>query len=356
MQNVRACLTELESLSTATTSESRRDILRRLSDLFLTTSEQQSESDSSVFGEVMVQVASDAGEEARVELSGCIAERPNTPRNLALSLANDTINVAKPMLEHSPVISSQDLVAIARKHGSEHSLAIAKREVLDTAVTDVLVTDGDEPVLQTLAGNEGANFSPDGYKTLVVRADTNLDINDAISQREDLPSELRGQVTDNVDRGFSQQVDVKGGLSLGDLMADGKADDDEFDPIDAYFRREIDHLHKSRCLTEDSILRFVKAKDKASTAYAISRLMGLAPRMIGRILSRGGAFAVAIIVKAVGLSRIALDGLVELFKKVGSNTAQLLSDVRMLHTAVDTRTAHKIMRFLKVRMATAAPA
>lgn len=356
MQNVRACLTELENLSTATTSESRRDILRRLSDLFLTTSEQQSESDSSVFGQVMVQVASDAGEEARVELSGRLAERPNTPRNLALSLANDTIQVAKPMLEHSPVFSSQDLVAIARKHGPEHSLAIAKREALDTTVTDVLVGDGGEPVLQTLAGNEGASFSPDGYKTLVVRADTNLDINDAISQRGDLPSELRGQVGENVERGFNEHVDVPGGLSLADLGGDAEAEDDDFDPVDAHFRREVDHLHKSGCLKEDNILRFVKAKDKASAAYAISRVMGLAPRMIGRILSQGGAFAVAIIVKAAGLTRVALDGLVELFKKEGANMAQLLSDVRMLHTAVDTQTAHKIMRFLKVRMATTAAA
>lgn len=356
MQNVRACLTELDSLSTATTSESRRAILRRLTDLFLATSEQQSESDSAVFGEVMGKVIPNAGEDARAELSGRIAERANTPRDLALSLANDTIKVAQPMLEHSPVFSSQDLVAIAQAHGPEHSLAIAKRVMLDTPVTDVLVAEGNEPVLQTLADNQGATFSGQGYKTLVERADTNLDINDAISERQDLPSDLHGQVRDNVERGFNQHIDVPGGLSLADLASNDGPGDTGFDPNTAKFRREVDHLHKSGNLSEDTILRFVKTRDKATTAYAISRLMGLAPRLIGCILARGSAFSIAIIVKAAGFTRSALDGLVDLFKIDGSNTAQVLSDIRMLHTAIDTQTAHKIMRFLKVRMATASAA
>ncbi len=358
MQNVRACLTELESLSSATTSESRRAVLRRLSDLFLTTSQQQGESDSAVFGEVIGRVASEAGEDARAELSLRIADRANTPRNLALSLANDTIAVAQPMLEHSPVLNTQDLVSIAQSQGPEYSLAIAKRRELAQPVTDVLVSKGDEPVLQTLAGNDGASFSPAGYKTLVKRADTNLEINDTISERSDLPANLRGDVRDNVERGFEQLGPSVGGLSLGDIADDISAGSDipDIDPVKSKYRREVDHLHDSGNLSEDTVLRFVRARDKESAAYAISKLMGLAPRVIGGTLACGNAFAIAIIVKAAGFTRRALDDLIDLFKAKGTNTAQILADVRMLHTAVDTPTAYKIMRFLKVRMATEAAA
>jgi len=355
MQSVQVCLSELESLSSAATSESRRALLRRLTDLFCATSELQSQSDSAVFGDAIGRVAYDVDEEARAELSKRITKRPNTPRNLALRLANDAFPVARPVLEHTASLTSQDLVSIVKSHGQEHSLAIAKRSALATAVTDVLAARGNEPVLETLAGNHGAEFSRTGFETLVKRAGTNLEINEAISERQDVPTDLWGQVKDNVETGFNEQISDIGGLSLSDIAGEvpRAAEDSGLDPSRAKYRREIDHLHDHGNLSEETVVRFAKARDKLSTAYALSKLLGLAPCLVGCTLVRGSAFAIAIIVKAGGFTRGMLDDLVNLLKSGGTFTPQLLADVRTLHTAIDRQTAQKILRFLKVRMASA---
>ena len=77
--------------------------------------------------------------EIRRKLAVRIADAPGTPRELAVLLANDEIDIASPMLLRSKVLEDVDLIEIVRTRSTQHLLAIAMRRDLSTAVADALV-------------------------------------------------------------------------------------------------------------------------------------------------------------------------------------------------------------------------
>ncbi|MBP0651520.1 DUF2336 domain-containing protein, partial [Mycobacterium tuberculosis] len=85
------------------------------------------------------------------------------------------------VLEHSPVLTDDDLVAVAQNKGQDHMVAIAKRATLTQTVTDVLVERGEGEVLNTVARNMGAQFSEDGFRQLGERAVDDPQLSEALS-------------------------------------------------------------------------------------------------------------------------------------------------------------------------------
>jgi len=80
MQNTQSCLIELEALSSETSSDKRRDVLCRVTDLFFLTAERQTADDITIFGNVMERIAYELEVEARAELSERISECDKAPR------------------------------------------------------------------------------------------------------------------------------------------------------------------------------------------------------------------------------------------------------------------------------------
>ena len=113
---------------------------------------------------------------------------PNAPRHSINMLARDHISVAAPVLAESPRLTDSDLVDIARQAGQQHLLAISGRKQLAADVTDVLVARGDRAVLRSAARNPGANFSDDGFGTLVQRGERDPTLQQVVGLRADLPA------------------------------------------------------------------------------------------------------------------------------------------------------------------------
>ena len=63
----------------------------------------------------------------RAALAARLATYHSAPRQVLLRLANDVVEVAAPILEHSPGLTPADLSAIAERHGAAHADIIAKR-------------------------------------------------------------------------------------------------------------------------------------------------------------------------------------------------------------------------------------
>ena len=94
---------------------------------------------------------------ARAELSQTLAPIANAPVEVMRQLAqDDDIAVAGPVLAQSPRLDESDLVEIAKTKGQAHLLAIAGRDGIGEAVTDVLVRRGDREVVRNVADNQSA--------------------------------------------------------------------------------------------------------------------------------------------------------------------------------------------------------
>jgi uncharacterized protein (DUF2336 family) len=181
-------VTEVEQAIASRDPARRQDTLRRLTNLFLEQEEQLQEDHVEVFDEVILRLSRDLERRARQELSEKLSAVGKAPRKVVRSLAFDLDSrIARPVLEHSSRLDEDDLVMIARARGQEHLLAISKRNTLSERVTDVLVNRGDQIVVRSVAGNEGAHFSEDGFEQLIDKSQADIELQDKLQLRHDIP-------------------------------------------------------------------------------------------------------------------------------------------------------------------------
>jgi uncharacterized protein (DUF2336 family) len=184
-------LAELEVAVKTGTPEKRAETLRRVTGLFLGQADQLNEQQIGVFDDVIVHLVKRIEAKALVQLSHTLAPVGNAPIETVRQLANhDDITVAGPVLTRSSRLSESDLIAVAKRQGQGHLLAISGRSSLSEAVTDVLVERGDSPVRHALAKNSGARFSQDGFATLVRNSKTDEGLAESLGLRLDIPFEL----------------------------------------------------------------------------------------------------------------------------------------------------------------------
>lgn len=180
-------LEDLCALAHEEAPEKRRELLLRVSDLFLSHGERYEEKHVVLFEDVISRVLDMVAEDARQEFSEKVSTDADVPRSVILRLAHDTEAVAQPVLRHATQLTDADLVALAKEKGDGHRLAIAERKTLAEAVTDVLVKKGSPKVVATVAGNQGARFSTRGYAELTRRARTDQTLQTKLVNRHDLP-------------------------------------------------------------------------------------------------------------------------------------------------------------------------
>ncbi|KAB1070546.1 DUF2336 domain-containing protein [Methylobacterium planeticum] len=173
----------------------RMGMLRQMTDLFTDQAPRLNEAQVDAFDAVILRLSRDIETRARADLSTALAPLPNAPIQVIRDLAFDpSAAVAGPVLEHSERLDERDLVQIASAGDQAHLLAISRRRAIGTAVTDVIVTRGDERVVRGVAGNRGARFSEGGFQILTARARDDVALTDALAARADLPPAQMAQL------------------------------------------------------------------------------------------------------------------------------------------------------------------
>ena len=186
-------LAHLESLARLTKENSedgRQKLLREVTDMFMQSPENLNEREIAYFGEIMCGMIHQVEAMVRQHLSETLASVGNAPHDLILTLANDELDIAFSVLQSSEVLQDDDLVEIVEKQTQEHLNVIAQRATVGETVTDVLVQKGDDTVLGTLVGNNGAQFSRKGMETAVERVKDNDDLELSLVKRKDVPADL----------------------------------------------------------------------------------------------------------------------------------------------------------------------
>jgi uncharacterized protein (DUF2336 family) len=182
---------ELDDALQSGAPERRVQLLRRITDHFLSESSRLNEEQVRVFDDILTHLAHRIEERVLAQLSLKLAPVANAPMNLIKCLAeDDNISVAGPVLGQSSRITEQDLLEIAKHKSQAHLFAISGRSALSEQLTDVLVSRGDGRVASRLARNEGARFSSAGFAALVKRADGDASMAESLGSRADIPPDL----------------------------------------------------------------------------------------------------------------------------------------------------------------------
>lgn len=179
----------------ATTSEGasdkRRQLARQMVNLFLAVErEGQDRGQSQKFGEIFLNLLDDLDLDEKVRLSEQMAASEEASLPLVRKMSTDDAAVARPILERSPLLSEDDLVAVSETTTTEHRLAVSKRETgLTERVTDSLISFGEQAVLRSVTENKDAKISANGFQALTASAETDDELLERLAGRVDIPEE-----------------------------------------------------------------------------------------------------------------------------------------------------------------------
>lgn len=224
-------------------------------------------------------LAHDVELRVRKALSESLKESSIIPHDIALTLANDVIEVAEPVLKSSQVLTEEDLVEIVRSRPASSLVAVAQRKTVPEAVSEALVDSGNEVAVVTLVNNKGAQVSEATFDKLLDEFSESDKVKEGVALREKLPVKLAERLVTMVSAhlqehlvtqhelppavvaGIIAQSREKATLEL--LTPESKAVDvDEL----------VKQLHQNRRLTPTIILRAVCTGDTAFFVAALARL------------------------------------------------------------------------------------
>lgn len=358
MASAQVCLQDLESLSLERDSAKRRELLRKITDLFFMTENQQTESDRAVFGSVMERISSELEAEARAELAERLAVVSFAPHNLVRRLAEDEISVARPVLEASTVLTDHDLVTIAQNQGQDHLMAIARRGSLSTVVTDVIVQRGNDEVLTSVASNQGAKFSTQGFETLAMKSASNPELRAELIEREDVPSSIIETIKRNVAeklksecRGRFADIDE----AAIDLAVEHRSEKIDFSPLarpTRYTPPEIDvaALFERGVLTEKTMKDYADQGKKGELVHALALLTRIDTNMAYHTLYEAEVPALAVLCKAYHFKKESFAALLQERIRAGTLAGDHVLNALKRYETLSDETAQRILRFLKVRL------
>ena len=212
---IKTELVNFKDLENEPSAERRSELMRHVATLFSLTSETCSQEQMDIYDSVLIRLADMVEQETRAHVAEKIAKLRRAPNAIIRKLAQDEIQVAKPVLTHSVALTNQDLVEISSRFGQDHLTAIAGRDVLPEEVTDVLVARGNSGVRHTVADNHGARFSDRGFTILVESAQRDEELQMKIGQRADVPDAIIEKLVESASETVRAALIEKG--QIGDL-------------------------------------------------------------------------------------------------------------------------------------------
>lgn len=299
-------LRELIDLAQEGSSERRRDLLRGLTDAFFSR-ETHAPAELALFDQVLGQLAGEMEQAVRAELSGRLSIRRDAPGGLLCRLANDSIEVARPVLTGS-ALSDSDLIAVARSQGQGHLQAISQRPHVSSALSDVIVERGDEETLSVLIGNDGADLSREAQERLVDKAENSPRLQEGLVNRRSLPVDLLNEIYFVAEARIREQILARNAAidpaELERALESGRkrlAAQDGALPADyAQAEADIRRLAEKDELGPRALAALLRGRQTTRFLVALAHLSNIDFHTARRIVERRELDALAVICKAAG--------------------------------------------------------
>jgi uncharacterized protein (DUF2336 family) len=344
--------TELASESVAR----RTVMLHRVTDLFVDNAAQLSETQTTLFDDVMTRLIDHIERRTLAELSTRLAPIANAPTKLVRGFArDDAIMVAGPVLSRSERLTDDDLIAIASSKSQAHLTHIARRPRLSEAVTDTLVDHGDLDVATTVAGNRGARFSRGGMSKLVVMADGNDDLAEAIGGRTDIPPrlfrQLLAQATEIVRERLMARARPEARHAMQQIVEDVAAKvgaSTVSQRAYAEAQRVVNALSQDTEMMKQAVFEFANGHRVAELVTVLSVLSGVAVHQVDRIIHASSFYGTMVLCKALSLDWPVAEAVLRIRQRIGAGATEI-EGARREYPWLSVASAQRTFRFWRVR-------
>src|SRR6201996_6218127 len=355
MGEAKSFLRDLDEAVSRGTPESRARALWHTTDLMV--AGRYSDDEIWTFGEGIGRLADEIEVTARAQLARRLARFEDAPVNIIHKLAfDDEIEVAGPILQQSEKLEPYALVANVCTKSQSHLLAISKRETLDESVTDVLVTRGNQEVVNSVASNNGANFSEFGFLHMVQRAEGDSILAENLGLRKDIPRHVFQQLIAKASDDVKQRLE-KERPEMGQHIQTTVTDvagvlQSKFGPVSrSYFvaKRVVATQHREGNLNENSISVYARTHKLEEVTIGLSLLCALPADVIERALLDKNRETLLILAKALDFCWATTMALLFLGAKDHRITAKELHDLEREFGRLNIETSRSVLEFYQSR-------
>lgn len=314
---------------------------------------------SPVLSEIFLTLARQAEREVRKALSEKLAHAEWAPSALVNVLALDEIEIARPILESSPILEDEDLLRVLIEASLEHQIAVARRPHISGRVADAVIDKADPAVLMALSTNRTADISGEGVRRLVEHSRRIAALRGPLIRHPLLTEALAEQLYQWVGAALRQSIAARFNVdeaALGAAVQDAvngatnptavrqepadQADRDEME------RRLIDKLQAAGQLRAGLLIRAVREKRLSLFVHGLSALGGFAVGQVKSALSAPTPEALYYACAAVGIDRAVFPTLLVEVRKLNASLPGDLGEPVWQRGALSQGSAARAFRVL----------
>ncbi|MBP0109972.1 MULTISPECIES: DUF2336 domain-containing protein [Bradyrhizobium] len=349
---------ELQAALSHGTVARRVETLRRVTDLFVGNAVDYSDDHIRVFDDVFQCLIEQIEISARALLAERLAPIASAPPQIIRTLALDEIiEVSGPVLSKSERLDEATLIEIARTRSQAHLKAISLRRMLSEALTDVLVTRGNEDVVQSTVSNPGARFSEGSLDDLVTRAERDDDLASCIGLRPDLPRHhylrLVAKASSSVRRKLAAaHPELADEVSSAVQQAAQRVRAATMTRQTEMARALVKSLHEDGRLNEFQVTTFAEQGKFDETNAGLAALAGVAVETAETVMIESRTEGVMILAKVAGMQWSSVRAIIAMREKLSGGPQTDMLALRDTYEALRSSTAQQVLRFHRMQSAT----
>jgi uncharacterized protein (DUF2336 family) len=290
---------------------SREEIYLAVASLYRIQGSGLNQRERDLMREILRRLARDVEMAIRIALAERLASDPTAPHDLILLLVDDAIEVARPLILNSPLLTEADALRLIAEADLAHQEAVANRPYIGPSVTDALVHSEHETVLTALVRNATAQISAAGYETLVRKSRRLSGLQEPLARRPDLPPQLATDMCEWVSDALKTFITTNypmapHGVEVALTEAKALLKSEPAPPRDApadSAQKLIDKLAASGQLKAGFLMRVLSQGQLDLFDLAFARLLDADLAHFRQGFYEGGARLVALSCRAAGIDR-----------------------------------------------------
>ncbi len=311
----------------------RLALIKRLADVVCLPSSRVNAFERAMTADLLVEMLREAAPRDRLRVSRRLATLVEMPSRLLRLLLRDDIEVARPLLSDDAALSDADLIDCVRHGGPEHRLLVARRREVGELVCEALIEAGEEPVVEALLRNAGARLSCDSVDAVVAASQTVPGLIAGLMKRAELrpahayvlfwwsePEQRRAIL-----QRFAVSREVLQEAS-SDIFALA-AEEEWQDPLVRKALQFVERRQRNRAAIArspyaslDEAIGDAQGGMTRETAREIAFLAGVKPTTAAKIFTDPYGEPLAILCKATGLPRSAINALWRALRRVEADS------------------------------------
>jgi uncharacterized protein (DUF2336 family) len=260
--------------------------------------------------EILRRLTRDVEMAIRIALAERLAEDATAPHDLILLLVDDRIEVARPLILNSPLLTDEDVLRLIAVSDIGHQEAVASRPHIGEPVTEALVQAGHESVLMALVRNVTAQISGSTYETLVEKSRALTGLQEPLIRRTDLPPQLATKMCEWVSDALKTYIRTNYSVSpkkvdaaLGHVRLVLNSEPASNDSPGDSAQRLIEKMAQSSQLRPSFLMRVLSQGQMDLFDLGFARLIGLDPAHFRQTFYQQGVRAVALACHGAGIDR-----------------------------------------------------